>query len=175
MTYATISVGCVGVALAVGAFAMVDGRTALGVSVGSAIAVANLAVFSRVVRGLLGTGKHRRLWVLVGIIKIFALFGGVWWLLRAQVASGLAMVVGYGSLPLGISIGGLLAPKPDAGGGGAPTQSEPPKERGRGSNDGSRPIDADHAGFPPHDLIMADSQSKVPKPPKSPSGPPTSK
>lgn len=89
-------------------------RAALGVAIGGGIALANLAVFVRVVRGVLSPGRRGRIWILVGIVKIFALFGGVWLLWRSAVVSPLSLVIGYGALPLGITLGNLLAGRSDS-------------------------------------------------------------
>jgi hypothetical protein len=53
---------------------------------------------------------------LVAVVKLVVLFGGLYLLLRSGMASGVALVLGYGALPLGITVGGLLAPRPDEGG-----------------------------------------------------------
>jgi hypothetical protein len=87
------------------------GRAGLGAGIGGAIAVANLVVFALVVRGVLAGGQRGRLWALVGILKIFLLFGGVWWVLKSGVTSAVALIFGYGALPLGIALGGLIGPR----------------------------------------------------------------
>lgn len=134
---ATASVAVLAVCFSLVALLAAGGRAALGVAVGGAIAVANLVVFALVVRGVLTGGTRGRMWILVGIVKIFLLFGGVWWLLDSGVASAVALIAGYGALPLGIAIGGFIAPRPAAEGsadGPGPTASATPDgaERGRG-------------------------------------------
>lgn len=106
------AVGVLAAIFTVIALAVSGGRAGLGVALGGAIAVANLVVFVLVVRGVLSGGHRGRIWILVGILKIFLLFGGVWWLLQSGVVSALALISGYGALPLGIALGGVIAPKP---------------------------------------------------------------
>ncbi|MBW2526560.1 MAG: ATP synthase subunit I [Deltaproteobacteria bacterium] len=108
---ATAAVAVLAVIFAVVGFVGFGGRAGLGVGIGGAIAVANLVVFVHVVRGMLAGGHRGRIWVLVGILKIFVLFGGVWWVLSSGVTSPLALICGYGALPLGIGLGGALGPK----------------------------------------------------------------
>jgi hypothetical protein len=103
----------VGVLLSVGTLLVYDARFALGVAIGAALAVANLAVLGWVARAILRGGRQRRMGGLVGIAKLLALFGGIWLLWSHGVASPLALVVGYGALPIGIAVGGMLAPRPD--------------------------------------------------------------
>lgn len=122
----TAAVGVLALIIAVIGLAAFGGRAALGIGIGGGIAVANLVVFVLVVRGVLAGGQGGRLWVLVGILKIFILFGGVWWLLRSGVVSPLALVCGYGALPLGIALGGAIGPRiPPAGEPGGPDGAGP--------------------------------------------------
>jgi hypothetical protein len=98
-------------------------RVALGVGLGSAVAAANLFVVARAVQALMGSGTHWG-WAVVGLLKMLALFGGFWWLLRSGVVEALPFVVGYGALPLGITLAQVLTP---AGGrGGAPAGPRAP-------------------------------------------------
>jgi hypothetical protein len=116
MRWALYSVAVVATLVAGGVLLGMGVRAGLGAALGGAIAVANLAIFSRVVRGLLAGGRERRLWGLVGIAKIFVLFGGLWLLLRSEVVPGITLVLGYGALPVGLTLAGLLGPRPNEGG-----------------------------------------------------------
>ena len=102
----------VGVLLSVGTLVAYGARFALGVAIGAAIAVANLAVLGYVGRAILRGGRQRRIGSLVGVAKLLALFGGVWLLWSRALVSPLALVVGYAALPIGITVGGMLAPRP---------------------------------------------------------------
>lgn len=132
----TAAVACLALAFAIIAGAVWGGRAALGVAAGGAIAVVNLVVFARVVRGVLSGGGRNRIWILIGILKIFALFGGVWLLLKSGVFSPLSLVVGYGALPLGIALGTMLAARPSEQ---APNTTEDPTDPSTQSDErGSR-------------------------------------
>lgn len=109
MTRALVAVGGVGVLLAVGALALFGAATGLGVAAGAAVALANLWVFALVVRGVL-SGSRGRLWGLLAALKFLALMLGVYLLLQSGASSALALVVGYGALPAGITLGSLLGP-----------------------------------------------------------------
>ncbi len=87
-------------------------RTGMGVMVGGVIATINLWVFMHIVRGVLGGGRHGRLWVLAAILKLGGLLGGAWLLMRTGFCSGGQLAIGYCALPLGIVVGSLVAPRP---------------------------------------------------------------
>lgn len=112
MRWPLLTVAVLGALVALSTLAVLGPRAGIGAALGAAIAVANLAVFARVIRGLLAGGKARRLWGLVGIVKIVVLFGGLWLLLRSDLVPALALVLGYGALPLGLTVSSLLGPRP---------------------------------------------------------------
>jgi hypothetical protein len=107
------TVAVAGVLLSLGTLLGYDARFAVGVAIGAALAVANLAVLAWVVRAILRGGRQRRIGALVGISKLLALFGGIWLLWSHEPVSPLALIVGYCALPIGIAVGGMLAPRPD--------------------------------------------------------------
>jgi hypothetical protein len=54
-------------------------------------------------------------WGLFALLKMVALFGGIWLLLTRSVVDPIPLVVGYGVLPLAIAVSGVvtsLAPRP---------------------------------------------------------------
>ncbi len=81
-------------------------------ALGAAVAAANLWVIALVVRGMLGQKKSSVPWSLVAVLKMAALFGGLYLLLRGGWVSLLPLLAGYGALPLGIVAGQLGAPHP---------------------------------------------------------------
>ncbi|WP_437633129.1 ATP synthase subunit I [Sorangium sp. So ce854] len=91
-------------------------RAALGVAIGGAIATANLYVFARIVDAFISRRGHTVSWTVIAMVKLGALMGGVWLILKSEAVSGLALMVGYASLVVGISLGTLFGPKPPAGG-----------------------------------------------------------
>jgi hypothetical protein len=113
-----------GAALAVGALAVFGARSALAVALGSGIATGNLWVLGRIVAVLLpgeaagARAQSRAGWVLVAMLKMVGLVGLLWLLMRHGVGSPLALMAGFGALPIGIAIGSLVsdrsAPREDA-------------------------------------------------------------
>lgn len=47
-------------------------------------------------------------WALLGVVKMLVLFGGIWALMTRELVDPIGLVVGYGCLPLGVSLRGLL-------------------------------------------------------------------
>ncbi|WP_437621487.1 ATP synthase subunit I [Sorangium sp. So ce1151] len=89
-------------------------RAALGVALGGAIATANLYVFARIVDAFISRRGHTVSWTLIAMVKLTGLMGGVWLVLKTEAVSGVALMVGYASLVVGISLGTLFGPKPPA-------------------------------------------------------------
>jgi hypothetical protein len=91
------------------------------------IALSNLYVLSRIVRAVtLAAGAAgeeadaeaaRRArsagfaWGVLALGKIMLLFGGIWVLMTRHLIDPIPMVVGYGSLPIGIAIGAVVSDK----------------------------------------------------------------
>jgi len=99
------------IVLAVAALALTDARTAIGVFLGGALATANLVLFIRLGEAFLSQTGARAPWALLGFLKLLALFACVFLILRRGDISALALVVGYGSLPIGITVSSLFSPK----------------------------------------------------------------
>jgi hypothetical protein len=83
-----------------------------GVLVGTLVAMANLWAFAFVIRALFGRGRPWG-WALLGVLKMFGLFGVVGWLLRHEIVRVIPFAVGYASLPVGLTLATLFAPPPD--------------------------------------------------------------
>jgi hypothetical protein len=98
--------------LTLGALVAFDWRTARGVAVGGAFALANLWAFARIGEAFLSRRGTAAPWTVFGMLKLAGLFGGVWLILRSGIASPLALLAGYGALPIGITLGTLFGPKP---------------------------------------------------------------
>jgi hypothetical protein len=107
---ASLSAAYVGVA-ASGAFLLIGGglacgaRTAASIAVGVVLAVSNLWVLERLVRVYLSSERGR--WAVVALVKAAVLFGMVALLVKTGTVNVLPLVVGFGALPLGVTIGGL--------------------------------------------------------------------
>lgn len=109
---ALMATGGIGLVSSLVALLFWDARVAAGVFVGASLAVANLWVFKRVGHALLAEkGKSRAMWGLVGVFKFVALMVGVGLLLRHDVVGAIPLVVGYGALPVGITLSNFLAAK----------------------------------------------------------------
>jgi hypothetical protein len=112
MRAAVVSVFVCGLCLAVGAFAFDGWRSALGVLIGGLLATLNLAVFARIGQAFIARKGRTAPWGAIALFKLTFLFGGVWLILKSGVVSGLSLAIGYGALPLGITLGSLFGPKP---------------------------------------------------------------
>jgi hypothetical protein len=86
----------------------------MGVLAGGVIAVANLVVLARIVQAFLGNKGNTAPWAIIAVLKLVLLLGGVWMILKSGVVSGLALVIGYMSLPVGAVAASLFGPKPPA-------------------------------------------------------------
>ncbi len=53
-------------------------------------------------------GGFSAAWAGLGMLKMLVLFGGIWFLMTRALVDPIALVVGYGSLPIGISLRGLV-------------------------------------------------------------------
>jgi hypothetical protein len=105
------AVGLVGVVLTIAAAIVAGPRSALGVGLGSAMAVANLWAVMRISRAFFGRGQ-RLPWGLVALAKFSVLFGLVVLLVRSGVTDVLSLVIGYGALPFGIAASQLSGTTP---------------------------------------------------------------
>lgn len=111
------------------ALGLYDLRTAIGVFIGAAIAVANLVTMRAIIRALIqppeagedvaepappeaehkAAGRRGGMaWGIFAALKIVILFGGIWLLLTRKLVDPMPLVVGYGVLPLGIATSSLL-------------------------------------------------------------------
>lgn len=112
MRAAIWSVGGTALVLTIGAAGGFGLRPALGVAIGGAIATANLVIFARIGQAFLSRKGNTAPWAIIAVLKLVALLGGIWMILKSNLVSGLALTIGYGSLPIGITLGSLFGPKP---------------------------------------------------------------
>jgi hypothetical protein len=119
-----VSLGAValsGGALAFCALAFFGASTAFSVAAGAGLATGNLWALARIVTELLpdersarqaaqrGAATNKAPWTVVALLKMFALLGAAWLLMRHGVVSAAPMLVGFGCLPIGIAIGSLVS------------------------------------------------------------------
>lgn len=114
-------------------FALGGARTGLGALLGGALATANLWIMARVAAAFLQQ-RGTTPWAAVAVIKLAFLLVAVWLVLKSDLVPPLSLVLGYASLPIGITLGSLFGPKPaepppaepDGDGGGDPASHEGP-------------------------------------------------
>jgi hypothetical protein len=112
MRAAIVAVALSGAGITMIALVFFGGRAAFGALVGASIATVNLMVFARVGQVFLEQRKGQGAWLAVVLLKLIFLFGGVYLLIKHEIVQGIALAAGYGALPLGITLGSLLGPKP---------------------------------------------------------------
>ena len=101
----------------------------LSVALGGALAAGNLWILARIVMELLpndsagADAQSRGGWALVAVFKILSLLALAWLLMRHAIVSPMPMLVGFGSLPIGIAIGSLVSDRTVEG---APTDDHGP-------------------------------------------------
>jgi hypothetical protein len=95
-------------------------RSSLGVALGAAIATANLWALARILPAILpstregAVAQSRAAWALLAALKMLAIFAVLWLVVRSGAVPPLAMMAGYGSLPIGIAIGSLVSDRTGA-------------------------------------------------------------
>lgn len=109
---AQVAMAATGVAFALAAAGFAGLGTGAGVLVGALVAMANLWAFAVIVRALFGRGQPWG-WALLGVLKMFGLFGVVAWLLRQEIVRVIPFALGYASLPVGLTLAALFAPPSD--------------------------------------------------------------
>lgn len=125
----------VGVAAAGGAFAIVGAaawslRIGGSVLLGAALAVTNLWVLARIVRAVTAgarPGAGGKLWVLIALLKLLVLFAVVWGLITRDLVEPVALMAGFGALPIGVAIGSLVSDRAARSASGQP--EAPPAEQ----------------------------------------------
>jgi hypothetical protein len=80
---------------------------AVGTLIGGVLATLNLIVFARIATGFVSQKGKGAPWAVIGGIKLLGLFVAVYIILSRGEVSALAFVLGYGALPIGISLGSL--------------------------------------------------------------------
>ena len=118
MLTALAGVASFGVLFTLGAAIVGDGWTVLSVAIGAIIAAANLFVLAQIVAAMVAAtageekqGSTAGVWGIFAVVKMLVLFGVTWLLMTKGVVAPIPLVVGYGSLPIGIAIGSLVSDK----------------------------------------------------------------
>jgi hypothetical protein len=111
------AVVAIAILLAGGSFFIAGRATGMGVGVGGLMAALNLWAFTRIGSAVLSGHRRRGAWGLVAILKLFALFGAVFWILKKDLADPLSFLIGYLALPVGIVASQFLGLRADFGNG----------------------------------------------------------
>jgi hypothetical protein len=110
------SVAIVGALLTAGAPALLGQQSRVSVALGALLAVGNLWAISRTVRGFLYPAGARAAWIPLALLKFSVMFLGVLFLVREGYAQLLPLVIGYGALPVGITMSQLKSAPAAPGG-----------------------------------------------------------
>jgi hypothetical protein len=108
-------VAVTGILETLGALLLSGLGAALSVAAGSALAAGNLWLLARIVAELLpgdaegAESQSRAGWALLAVLKMFGLMALAWLLMRHGIVEPLAMLIGFGALPIGIAIGSLVS------------------------------------------------------------------
>lgn len=103
-----VAISAIGAALALGALVLFGRKASLSAAVGVAVAEINLWALARIVSAMLRE-ERAGAWASVAFLKMLALIVVVGLLMRYAAVAPLAMLVGFGALPMGIAIGSLLS------------------------------------------------------------------
>jgi hypothetical protein len=105
------SVAVCGAMLTLGALVVRAPGAARSVAIGACIAFGNLWALARIVAAMLPSAPRASgsvSWASLALLKMLCLFASVWFLLRFEIVSPMAMLVGFAALPMGIAIGALV-------------------------------------------------------------------
>jgi hypothetical protein len=112
MRFVMGTIAVIGLLVAAGATAGWGWRAGFGVAVGTSLAVANVWSLKRIGAGFFSeSARQRRIWGLLGGVKFLVLAAIVVGLLALHLVQPLAFIIGYGALPVGITIGTFLGPR----------------------------------------------------------------
>jgi len=111
------AVVAIGILLAGGAWFLKGQPVALGVGIGAAVAGLNLWVFTRIGTAMVSGQSRPAAWGLVALLKLLLLFGGVFVILKKDLADPVSFLIGYLALPIGIVASQFLGLRADFGNG----------------------------------------------------------
>jgi hypothetical protein len=118
MRTSLIAVAASGVVLTAGALLISGVGPAFSVAVGAFLAVGNLWALARVVVAVFPSDEKSQrgpsAWGLVAALKMIAFVAAAWLLMQEGVVSPIPLVVGRGSLPVGIAIGAVVSDRGEA-------------------------------------------------------------
>jgi hypothetical protein len=107
-----ISIGATALALTVVSALLFDPRATVGVAVGGLLATLNFILFIRLVGAFMSQKGNAAPWAVLAGVKLLGLFAVVYIILKRGDLPALSLAIGYGALPIGISLGSLFKPRP---------------------------------------------------------------
>ncbi len=107
-----IAIASTALALTVTSAFLFGTRATVGVGVGGLLATLNFALFIRLVAAFLSQKGNAAPWAVLAGVKLLGLFAFVYIILKRGDLPPLSLAIGYGSLPIGISLGSLFKPRP---------------------------------------------------------------
>lgn len=107
-----VTIASVAAAMTVASAFLAGGRTTIAIAIGGLLATLNFILFIRLVAAFLDQKGNSAPWAIVGAVKLVGLFAVVYIILKRGDLPPLGLAMGYGSLPIGISLGTLFKPKP---------------------------------------------------------------
>jgi hypothetical protein len=111
------AVVAIGILLAGGAWLIYGRQTGIGVGIGALIASLNFWIFTRIGTAMVSGRSRRGGWGFVAMLKLLLLFGGVFGILKKDLADPLSFLIGYLALPIGIVASQFLGLRADFGNG----------------------------------------------------------
>ncbi len=108
----TISIGATALALTVVSALLFDPRATVGVAVGGLLATLNFILFIRLVGAFMSQKGNAAPWAVLAGVKLLGLFAVVYIILKRGDLPALSLAIGYGALPIGISLGSLVKARP---------------------------------------------------------------
>jgi hypothetical protein len=111
------AVVAIAILLGVGAWLIRGRQTGIGAGIGGLTAVLNLWAFTRIGRAMLSSPFRRGSWGFLAVLKLLLLFGGVFVILKKDLADPLSFLIGYLALPIGIVASQFLGLRADLGNG----------------------------------------------------------
>jgi hypothetical protein len=106
--------------LGLGALVLLGPKVALSVTVGGLVAASNLWALARIVVSLLpeeadhSTRASTLTWSLAAAAKVGALLAILFFLMSSRFIAPMALVCGFGALPIGIAIGSFVRDRSEA-------------------------------------------------------------
>jgi hypothetical protein len=98
-----------GAVFALVAVAVAGSKASVSVAAGAGLGAANLWTLGRIVRAMLVPGGALGPWVALGILKLGAVSGALYVLIRSGFADILPLALGLATLPLGILIAQIVS------------------------------------------------------------------